>query len=261
VAVFPITPSSTTPPSDVLGSPIANGGLNYWPLVLPGKPNDIIVPTAVTVLKSGAYIYVSAYDSSVSPNAGYVFGFSAGSGGALTSLNGGVPFMAGTHPSAIVGDPSSSYVYVTDIANGNVLGYSVQSGTLAALASSPFPAGDQPSAIVIDPTYPFAYVTNSADSSITSYSTSNGALTRLGTSATGLQPVAIGIDPSTNHFLYTANYLGSGINGSITGFELNPTTGSLLVSQNSPYQADALPTAVAAIPHGSSGSSSKSTAP
>ena len=38
----------------------------------------MIVPTGVNVLASGAYLYVTAYDSSVTANAGYVFGFSIG---------------------------------------------------------------------------------------------------------------------------------------------------------------------------------------
>ena len=252
VAVFPITPSSTSPPSDVLGTPVANGSVNYWPLTLPAKPNDVIVPTAINALASGADVYITAYDSSVTPRVGYVFGFSVGSGGTLAPLNGGAPFPAGTYPSAIASDHSGSYVYVTDFTNGNVLGYAVQSGLLSPLANSPFPAGDQPSAIAVDPAYPFVYVANSLDSSVTAYSTSSGALSSLGTFATGIQPVAIGIDPSINHFLYTADYLGNGVSGTISGFELNSTTGTLLVSQSSPYIANAQPTAVAAIPHGSS---------
>ncbi|MGA2168608.1 MAG: beta-propeller fold lactonase family protein [Terracidiphilus sp.] len=256
VAVFPITPTSSTPPSDVLGTPVANGSLNYWPLSLPARPNDVIVPTAIDALKSGADIYITAYDSSVTPNVGYIFGFSVGSGGALTPLNGGAPFPAGTYPSAIAGDPSSTYVYVTDFTHGYVLGYSVASGLLTPLAGSPFPAGDRPDAIVVDPAYPFVYVANSLDNTVTAYSTSNGALSNLGTYSTGLQPVAIGIDPSTNHFLFTANYLGNGVAGTVSGFELSPTAGTLVNSQNSPYTSNAQPTAVAAIPHGSSGKSS-----
>jgi 6-phosphogluconolactonase len=251
VGVLPITVGSGSPPSDTLGSPVANGSLTYWPLNLPSAPTDVIVPTAINVLASGANVYVTAYDSSVAPNAGYIFAFATSSSGALTPLNGGVPFPAGTHPSGIASDSSSSYVYVTDLANGNVLGYSVASGLLAPLSGSPFPAGNQPTAIVADPQYPYLYVANSVDSSITAYSIGNGALTSLGTSATGTQPVAIGIDPSTNHFLYTANYLGSGTNGTVSGFELSPTAGTLLDSQNSPFTVNALPTAVAAIPHGS----------
>jgi 6-phosphogluconolactonase len=243
IAVFPITSSSSTPPSDSLGSAIANGSLNYWPLSLPGKPNDVLLPTAVNVLASGAEVFVSAYDSTA--NTGYLFPFSIGSGGALSPLNGGVPFAAGIHPSAIASDSTSGYVYVTDMTSGNLLGYSVHSGLLTPLSGSPYPAGNQPSAITIDSAYSYVYVANSVDSSITAYSMSSGALTRIGTYATGLQPLAMGIDPSTNHFLYTANFLG----GTVSGFELSPTAGTLVNSQNSPSTSNAQPTAVAAIPH------------
>jgi hypothetical protein len=78
-------------------------------------------------------------------------------------------------------------------------------------------------------------------------------LARLGSYATGLQPVAIGIDPSTNHFLYTVNFLGTQVNGTVSGFDLSTTAGTLLNSQNSPYISQALPTAVAAIPHNGTG--------
>jgi 6-phosphogluconolactonase len=257
VGVLPITVGSGSPPSDTLGSPVANGGLTYWPLNLPSAPNDVIVPTGINVLASGTYLYVTAYDSSVTPNAGYVFAFATSSSGALTPLNGGVPFSAGIHPSALASDSSSSYVYVTDFLNGNVLGYSISSGLLTPLSGSPFPAGDQPTAIVADPQYPYVYAANSQDSSVTAYSINNGALSVLGTYATGSQPVAIGIDPSTNHFLYTTNYLGSGISGTVSGFELSTTAGTLLNSQNSPFTVNALPTAVAAVPHGNTKSTSK----
>jgi DNA-binding beta-propeller fold protein YncE len=167
-----------------------------------------------------------------------------------------VPFAAGVHPSAIASDSTSSFVYVTDQTSSNVLAWSVASGILAPLSGSPFPTGNQPSAVVADPTYPFLYVADALDSNVTAYSISNGALARLGSYATGTQPVAIGIDPSTSHFLYTANYLGNGVQGTISGFELDATAGTLINSQNSPYIANAQPTAVVAIPHGGSKSSS-----
>ncbi len=269
IAAFPITASSTSPPSDKLGSPIANGDLDYLPLCLTGytlsqstgtwscasTESHVLVPTAVTALKSGGYVFVSAYDSTVTPNVGYVFGF-ANSGGSLSPVNAGAPTRAGVHPSGVAGDPTSSYLYVTDFVSGNVVGFSISSGQLSSLAGSPFPAGNQPSSIVVDPTYPFAYISNEQDSSVTAYSTSNGALTQVGTYSSGLQPVAIGIDPSTNHFLYTANYLGAGVSGSVSGWELSSTAGTLLVSKNSPYTANAYPTAVAAIPHNGPASSS-----
>ena len=91
---------------------------------------------------------------------------------------------------------------------------------------------------------------NSLDATVTAYSMSNGALApRIGTYATGLQPVAMGIDPSTNHFLYTANFLGN----TVSGFELSTTAGTLLDSQFSPYASQCPTTAVAAIPHNGTG--------
>jgi 6-phosphogluconolactonase (cycloisomerase 2 family) len=244
-------------------------------LSLPGSPNDVLEPTAINVLASGKYLYVTAYDATAKAN--YVLGFSIGSGGALTPLNGGAsltggpfavgtcasayfnaPFVLGTCPSAIASATTSSttsYVYVTDQVNGQVHGYSVASATglLTPLSGSPFRAGDQPSAIVVDPNpaYPYVYVANALDSTVTAYSMSNGALTNLGTYASGLQPIAIGIDPSTSHFLFTANYLGQNVSGTVSGFELSPTAGTLVNSQNSPYTSNAQPTAVVAISHGS----------
>jgi 6-phosphogluconolactonase (cycloisomerase 2 family) len=262
VAVFPISANTTTPPSDALqpNTPInACNGIDYVPLSLTGNAsNHIVLPTAVNVLKSGSDLFISAYDTTAST--GLVFGFSIGTLSCpnnpspyqtiptLTALKGS-PWVAGIHPSAIASDPSSAYVYVADSTSGNVLGYSIQSGALTPLGGSPFPAGDQPSAIAIDPAYPYLYVANTLDSTVTAYSMSSGALTRIGSYATGLQPVAIGIDPSTNHFLYTANFLGTTVNGTVSGFELSTTAGTLINSQNSPYTANAQPTAIVGIPH------------
>ena len=273
IATYPISISSSSPPSDSLGDAIANGDLTYWPLSIPGSPNDVVEPTGISVLHSGSYLYVAAYDATAGAN--YVFGFSIASSGALAPLNGGAPlaggaidtgactnaylnapFIIGTCPAAIASDSSSTYLYVTDSVNSEVHAYSVASGTgLLTSLGSPVKSGDQPSAIVVDPAYPYVYVANSLDSTVTAYSMSSGALTSLGTYTTGSEPVAIGIDPSTNHFLFTANYLGTVVSGNVSGFELSPTDGALLVSKSSPFKSNALPTAVAAIPHGSSGTS------
>ena len=252
VGVFPLLPATTganPTPAGAPGTPVVNTsiGASYWPLTLPSNPTHVITPTAVNVLKSGAALFVSAYDASVTPNVGYVFGFSIGTGGMLTPLHGGVPFVAGVHPSAIASDSTSAYVYVTDFANGNIRGFSFASGLLTSLSGSPFPAGNQPTAIVVDPAYPFAYVANGLDGSVNAYSISSGALTRVGTYSAGTQPVAMGIDPSTNHFLFTANFLGS----NVSDFELSATAGTLTNTQLSPYTSNAQPTAVAAVAHGS----------
>ena len=275
IAVYNITASSSSPPSDELGSPVANGSLNYWPLSLPGSPNDLIEPMGISVLPSGSFAYVTAYDATA--NTSYIFGFSISAGGVLTPLNGGAPltggpfstgvcsnaflnapYELGTCPSSIASDPSNNYVYVTDSAHGAVLSYSVgSSGLLTQLSGGSVRAGNQPSAIMVDPNFPYVYVTNALDSTVSAYSASNGALTNLGTYTAGTEPVAIGIDPSTNHFLFTVNYLGGSITGTVSGFEMNTSSGALVNSQSSPYTVDAYPTAVTAIPHGASPSTSK----
>ncbi|MGB7266438.1 MAG: beta-propeller fold lactonase family protein [Terracidiphilus sp.] len=258
IAVYPLTAATSSTPA-TLGSPAVDSAVsgNYWPLALPGTNTDtshctssshVLVPTAVNVLASGAYVYVTAYDSSVTPSVGYIFGFSVGANGLLTPLSGS-PYSAGVQPSAIASDPTSTYVYAPDFSTGNVRGFSVASGNLTPLAGSPFPAGNQPAGIVVDPSYPYAYVTNSLDATVTAYSMSSGALNRLGSYATGLQPGAIGIDPSTSHFLYVANFLGN----DVSGYQLSATAGTLLVSQFSPFPSNDNPTAVAAIPHNGTG--------
>jgi 6-phosphogluconolactonase (cycloisomerase 2 family) len=140
-------------------------------------------------------------------------------------------------------------VYVTDYSSGVVHGFAYASGLLTELSGSPYQTGNQPSAIVADSKYSYVYVANSLDGSVTGFSISNGVLTRVGTYAAGIQPVAIGIDPSFNHFIFTANYLGNGTLGTVSGFELNSTDGTLVNSMDSPFTSNAQPTAVAAIPH------------
>jgi 6-phosphogluconolactonase len=263
IGVFPLTAATTTAPV-TLGPPGVNASVNgdYWPLMLSGaNAGDVIVPTAITAVTpsgSGAtgatYVFASAYDSTA--NAGYIFGFSVGSNGVLTPLTGS-PHAAGVHPSAIAADPTGSFVYVTDFSAADVLGFSVTpSGPsfLTPLTSgnggtNAFSAGNQPAAIVFNPSYPFAYVANSLDSTVTAYSVSSGKLTAIAEYASGVQPVAVGIDPSTNRFLFTANFLGN----NVSGFTLSPTDGTLLVSQDSPYAASAQPVAVVAIPHNGTG--------
>jgi 6-phosphogluconolactonase len=108
---------------------------------------------------------------------------------------------------------------------------------------------------VVDPSFSFAYVANSGDGTVEAYSISNGKLGSLGNSgnpttyATGLQPIAMGIDPSTNRYLFTVNFLDN----TISNFQMNTTTGTLLIAQFSPYTTSAQPVAVAAIPHNGTG--------
>ena len=232
-------------------------------LIVPAFPGDSIVPTWLTVLANNNNVYVATYDASAynpggtptsAANPGWVFGYSVGSGGALTAT-GGSPYKAGVKPSGISGDPVNRFIYVTDFASNQLIGYSIQAGgVLNFLVNGPFKTGNQPSAVVIDPRGIYIYVSNSLDSSITGYNialptgtpsaiiNSNSSLVY----ATDTQPVAIAVDPALGRFVYTANRLGN----SISGFRLVPETGVVSNTQATPYPTAANPTALVIVPHG-----------
>jgi 6-phosphogluconolactonase (cycloisomerase 2 family) len=249
IAVFPLAAATATTPI-ALKSAAVNSSISaqYWPLAVAGMPADVIVPTGVAVQPSGNFVFVTAYDTTATPHVGYIFAFSVGAGGVLTAVSGS-PFAAGAQPSAIASDASGNYLYVTDYARNQVLGYSVSAGVLTPLSGSPYPAGTAPSAVTVDKAYNYAFVVNSTDSSITVYSMSSGVLTRLGNYSVGLQPVAIGVDPSTQRYVFTANFLGN----NVSGYQLQKADGSLLLTQGGPFPSNNQPTAVAAIPHNGTG--------
>ena len=267
VAVFPL--SSTGAPGAAVGNP--SGDINYWPLNAPCSATDVLTPSAVNAADSGKYIFVAAYDTTAAAaNAassaiacdlngvgtaptGYLFMFAANSNGTLAAVKGS-PFViaakgqsgAGVQPSAIASVSSGQFVYVTDFAGAHVYGYAIGSGTLSELTGSPFACGNQPAAIAVDSAGSNAYVANSLDNTITAYSIRGGALASFGTYATSTQPVAILVDPNTDHFVYAANYLAS----SVSGYQLMTGSGpTLVVTQNTPYTVDAQSTAMTAIPH------------
>ena len=252
VAVYPILPKEGSINAGVLQTNNAINscnGLQYVSLAVPGAPGHVIAPTSLNASASGSNLFVSAVDTNA--NIGYLFAYSVGTidcgnkapNPTLTPLPGS-PFAAGVHPSAVATDPTGTYVYVADFDSSDILGYIVSSGGLTPLSGSPFPAGNQPASIAIDATGKFAIVAESQDSTVSTYTIDSGALTKVGSFATGLQPVAVGIDPNMNHYIFTANFLGN----NVSGFALQ-NSGSLLNTQYSPFNANTNPTAVAAIPH------------
>jgi 6-phosphogluconolactonase len=254
------TLSAVTLSSGALGS-ISN----QVSLTLPGaNAADEIVPTGVTVLANGDAVYVTAYDlSSYNPGGtttstavpGWVFGFAIGSGGALTPTPGS-PYQAGVKPSALVADPTNRFVYVTDFASNQIIGFGIYTGSqLSFLQNGPYKSGGEPSSIAVDPRGKFLYVSNALDSSVTAYvidlasGTPSAAINTTGSqlNSTDTQPVAVAVDPALGRFVYTANYLGN----SVSGFSLNPISGTLKQTQATPYPLNAdKPTAVVMVPHG-----------
>ena len=244
--------------SGTIGSVVAQESL-----VVPNNTSDIVLPTGVTTLANNNVVYVTAYDQSAynpggtttsTAHPGWVFGFSVGSGGALTPAAGS-PYQAGVQPSGIAADPTNRYVYITDYASNQLIGYGITAGsTLNFLVSGPYKTGSEPTAVAIDPRGKYIYVSNTLDSSVSAYAIDlatgipSAAVNATGssTNSTDTQPVAINVDPALGRFVYTANFLGN----SISGFRLNPETGTLVQTQATPYPTLQHATAVVSVPHG-----------
>jgi 6-phosphogluconolactonase (cycloisomerase 2 family) len=262
--------------SGTIGSAASSKPLNLANVSSGAYASDNLVPTGITVLANngtsitGNAVFVTAYDQSAynpggtttsTANPGWVFGFTIGSGGALTAVTSGnpaatvSPWEAGVKPTAIASDPTDRFVYVTDYAQDQLIGYTIIDGTvLSFLPTGPFRTGNEPSAVIVDPRGLFIYVTNSLDSTVSPYEitlatgTPTGAVnaTGSGSNSTDTQPVAIVIDPALGRFVYTANFLGN----SISGFRADPTSGALTATQATPYPTGEKPTAIVSVPHG-----------
>jgi 6-phosphogluconolactonase len=246
-----------------LSSGALSSPANQVILTIPGYASDSIVPTGVTVLANGNAVYVTAYDlSSYNPGGvttstaspGWLFGFATGSGGALTATPGS-PYNAGVKPSSLVADPTNRFVYVTDFASNQLIGYGVYTGyTLSFLVNGPYKTGGQPTSVAIDPRGKFLYVSDSLDNTVTAYvidlttGTPSTAINATGaqSNTTDTQPVSVAVDAALGRFVYTANFLGN----SISGFQLDPTAGTLKPTQTTPYPSGVHPTSVVLVPHG-----------
>ena len=238
LAVFPVGTDGA------LGTAVANAGLSYWPVG--------INPTSVTSLPNGTAVYAATYDPAA--GIGYLYGYTAATSGVLSQLVAGNRFPAGVKPVGVTTDPTSRFVYVTDFSQNELIAFTINSGILTPLINGPFRTGNQPSAIQVDPRGKYIYVSNQLDNSVSAYAidlatgTPSAAVNTTGsaTNTTGTQPVAILVDPGFGRYVFTANFLDN----SLSGFQLNPNTGTLSVTQNGPYPTVSQPIAIASIPHG-----------
>ncbi len=236
IAVFPVNADGS------LGTAIANTAQNpdYWPLQLtPSNARTVLTPTALTISGDGGYVYVGATNKAT--GTGYLFGFATSASGTLTPLNGGLPYVAGSQPSALATDAAGATLFVADGKLNEIESYSLAGGvpTLASTVAT----GNSPSAMALDGTG-FLFATNSADGNVTGYKVSGSGLTVISTKATGINPVAVIVDPRHVGYLYTVNFLGA----TISGFQIQ-SDGSLLNTQNSPYATNAQPNAIVGIAH------------
>src|SRR5262249_59285097 len=120
----------------------------------------------------GRFLYVGRNDIS-----NCISGFSVNANtGALTALNGGVPFpLAGgaTEPNSITVHPTGRFLYTANNGSANVSAFRISvTGLLTEITGaspSPYAAGVDPSAVVITPDGKLLYVVNQGGDSISAY--------------------------------------------------------------------------------------------
>ncbi|WP_263383202.1 lactonase family protein [Granulicella arctica] len=250
-------------PGGISVFPITYSGSGASETVALGAPTNVNIgnnPVGITASKFHNFVYVvDAETPAGSAPIGEVLGYSENATtGALTPLPGvkalgtGLSqYQAGVSPSAIVENPLSSFVYVTDKTSNQLIGYLVLSdGSLSPMVNGPFVTGQFPVALTIDPRGSFLYVVNFNASTVSAYAinAANGTPTNsVGGSTTVLtNPVAIAIEPALGIYLYTAN----NSDGTVSGEQLSPNNGGLTQIQHSPFPASGLPTSIIAIPNG-----------
>ncbi len=244
------------------------GGVAIFPINADGSLGTVSTvnvgnnPVGVTASLFNHFVYV--LDQESSPNAN-ILGFSENtSTGALTTLPGttittvagktvATGYAAGVVPSALAIDPTARFVYATDQAANQLIGYIVQaSGALVPMVNGPFATGLFPVNLTIDPRGRLLYVVNFNAGTVQGYAidtatgTPSGAVGAFAT-ATDTNPIDVAIDPALGIYLYTSNNAGN----SVSGFKLTAATGGLIGIQNSPFLGSGTPTAITVVANGS----------
>jgi 6-phosphogluconolactonase len=221
-------------------------------------------PVGVTTNNFNNLVYV--IDQEASPNTPAVIGFSRdATSGALTPVPGttigpavpggptvAIGVAAGVQPSSITMEPRGHFVYVTDRATNQLIGYVVQgSGVLVPMVNSPFTTGLLPVDVTVDPRGLYLYTANYNANTVGAFAinTATGAPSGAvgsGSTGVGTAPNCIAIEPALGIYLYTANNL----DGTVSGLKLDAHNGTLTNVQNTPFPASGLPTCVVAVANG-----------
>ena len=272
VEVFPLTYATDSGDGRsyaVVGTPLPNGGLNYFPLG--STPVGIVATnnvsnTTVTAINGAdctnatcsSYFYAIEQDTNTTNN---LLAFRRDiAGGGLTAIGntkinaGVVPstgYPSGILASALAVAPLGNFLYVTDSSGNQIIAYSMSAGGIpTAITTGPFATQSQPRGITIDPRGKFLYVTNYNANTVSSFAiaANSGALsaTSSGATATGTGPTCVTVENALGIYMYTSNFL----DGTVTGLQLNSSTGALVRVRNTPFPASAGPTCAAAIANG-----------
>lgn len=182
---------------------------------VPGAPYVVNDAASLASDPAGRFLYVGR--NNVSNN---ISGFSVTSTtGALTALNGGVPFplaFGATLPNSIVVHPTGRFFYTANNGSNNVSAFTIGAGGLlteiAGAAPSPYAAGTAPNSVAVTPNGKFLFTANGGSNNISAFSVDQtatataGVLTAVAGSPFAVPGVApapktLSIDPA-GKFLY-----------------------------------------------------------
>lgn len=243
------------------GDVLLNGGTQPQLVVFATQPGSTTVtavgapltltrvPTAVSVQAlqspSEMLLFVTNEKDLVANNDNTVSVYSVDSSGDLTEEPNS-PYTTGTLPSAVLPvftQSNQMFVFVADgKTDNNVIAFQVciavsstcsntdvQDATMKPVGT-PTAVGTSPAAMITDATRRFLYVANSESNTVSAFSISptTGKLSASSpaTVSTGATPVALVLHPN-GEFLYVANSGSSSGVGSVSGFTVNLTSGSL----------------------------------
>jgi 6-phosphogluconolactonase (cycloisomerase 2 family) len=210
--------------------------LSSSPVAVPGS----VQLYEARIAPSGKFLYVVDDNS---PGKVYAFSIDQSSG-TLTAVSGS-PFAAGNGSQSLAFDATGAYLYVANLTDNTISGYTVNAstGALTELANSPYAAlgnNPQPSQIVTAGNY--LYVADSGTNVVEFFAVAagTGELSRPSTekpAATDTGPVSVAVSASGS-VLFTAN-TGSGQQGSISAFKISSSTGSLTAVAGNPLAISA----------------------
>ncbi len=266
--IFPLTTDSSSGLVS-LGTPVANGSLNYFPLgftpvglaVSANVSNTNVTATNgsdCTNTSCSSYVYVIEQDSRTTNNllafkrdlsTGAVTNIGNTTIGAGTAASTG--YNSGIVASAIAVAPLGNFLYVTDSSGNQIIAYSMSAGGIpTAITTGPFATQSQPVGITIDPRGKFLYVANYNASTVGAYAIAQGSgalsATSTGPQATRTGPTCVTVENALGIYLYTSNFLDS----SVSGMQLNSSTGNLVRVRNDPFTVSTNPTCAAAVANG-----------
>jgi len=219
---------------NIAGFTISSSAIN----TISGSPFKLgVAPSALAITPSNSFLYVASL-------AGGVFGYSIGSGGALSVINSGSAVISGISPTALQVDSSGKWLIVVD-PTPTAYVFSINSdGTVASKGSVPLAAGSSANYMTFTPNGNFLYVSlGTVGVGILTFNSTTGVLTNTNTvlkpkqSPDGIQGLAVN---SAGTYLYAAE---TGING-IRVLSINATTAALTEITGSPYTTGTGPSAV-----------------